>query len=245
MVVQFKYCFAWLFTDLVLVLEWQRLGDGVGEGGVVETTRKTNAERWGGRVIGREKGSSSQLCAGQHFWRKASPRESEEGKKQRQKEERRGSIQQATFLDKYKWDSLGMVQVTGCGVPQSESFLICSQVFFCPLVGFQSLYSVHILRQLWLPSHQHLVLLYVLRSLKEIRVLKQLCCCHLFLFPTSSTKLSSPTKHVDPALFYRTQSVWLIVNVCTVRISGMHVLGLKHFKLFRFHHVCVHVHTIQ
>lgn len=53
-----------------------------------------------------------------------------------------------TFLDKYKWDSLGVVQVTGCGVPQSEGFLISSQVLFCPLVGLQSLYSVHILWQL-------------------------------------------------------------------------------------------------
>lgn len=169
MVVQFKYCFAWLvfFCDLVLLLKWWQLG------GCSKDTEKDRRER----EIGRENGSSSRLCAGQDFCRKASPRGSKEGKRQRQKEERRGSIQQATFLDKYEWDSLGMVQVTGCGVPQSEGFLICSKVLFCPLVGFQSLYSVHILRQLWLPSHQHLVLLYVLHSLKGIRhLMKDLMC---------------------------------------------------------------------
>lgn len=101
-------------------------------------------------------GSFSRLRAGQDFAERPLQEEvqKERGRDKRRKKWGEGlGIQQATFLDKYKWDSLGVVQVTGCGVPQSESFLISSQVLFCPLVGLQSLYSVYILRQLRLPSH--------------------------------------------------------------------------------------------
>lgn len=69
------------------------------------------------------------------------------------------------------WRGLG---AEGATVPWSESFLIGRQVLLCSLVRLQGFYSVHVLWQLRLPSHQSLILLYLLRPLGNTRQAKLL-----------------------------------------------------------------------